>query len=361
MNLLLYPYTKKNRFLLPGNGKDKITGVCARNSHSVDMDYLNSHGIFFCTSLMEQIEKVDGILFYPDHMAVTLERTRKRLLDEIKLCLNSGKQVFCVMELSDEETHMLKQLDGENGHFHQTAPFFNRSSLGVGEGIMEPCDTPMIYVGAICEGLMTEEFTLQISNALKKRGYRVCTVLDDPCAKLAGCHPTPKFLYEKSHDADKVFRFHNEILALNKSETPDVFVIQIPGSIYPLCQNLYSDLAMKCLYYSRAFCPDVFFCITPSNLCDAGMITQIHEDAKVRYGYGIDAVLCRQLYLDKQDAFQYGQISLMPVRQPDRGVQTLSCGEDQILTVSEKEAGAEELFCDLIEKILVNEDGFETL
>lgn len=361
MELLLYPYTKKNHFLLLGDGKDKISGVCARSSQSADMDFLNSRGIFFSASLQESIEKVDGILFYPDHMAVSLERTRRRLLDEIKLCLNAGKQVFCVMELSDEEIQMLKQLDGGNGRFYQTAPFLNRSSLGKGEGVMEPCDTPIVYIGAICEGLMTEEFALQISSALRKRGYRVCTVLDDPCAKLAGCYPTPEFLYEMSHDADKVFRFHNEILSLNKKETPDVFVIQIPGSIYPLCQDRYSDLAMKCLYYSRAFCPDVFFCVMPSNLCEAGMITQIHEDAKVRYGYGIDAVFCRELYLDKQDAFQYGQISLLPVGHAGSGVRTLVCGEDEILTVSEKEDGTMELFCDLIEKLLVNEDGFEAL
>lgn len=356
MNLLLYPYTKDNHFLLLGGGEHKITGVCARHRQSADQDFFGGHGLFFSSSLQESIEKVDGVLFYPDF--VTLACTKKRLLDEIKMCIDNKKEVFCVMQLTKEE---LEMLDDGNGLFHYIAPFTDKSSLGKGEGVMRPCETPMIYIGDICEGLRTKEFTVQISNALREKGYRVCTVLDDPCAALAGCFPTPDIMYEMNYEADKIFRFHQYIQLLDRNHTPDLFVIQVPGSIYPLCQDRFSDFAMKCFYYSHAFCPDVFFCLMPANLCEKDMIAQIHEDSKVRYGYGIDAVLCRELYLDKQEAFKNGVISLMPVEHAQRQVQVLESGEDEIIVVSEEEARVEEIFCGQIEKLLVNEEEFDLL
>lgn len=356
MKLLLYPYTAENHFLLLSEGVHQITGVMLQQDWGIDRVFLNNRGIGIYNSLKEVGEEFDGIMFHQPH--TVRDRKRKKILKEMENCLNADKHVFCVMCLDNQELEQIMNVTETAGKlFHYFCPLGIPSELEAEAGELQQCNVPIIYIGELCEGMLGQEFAVNLSIALKEKGYRVCTVIDDVCAELAGYIQTPGFMYEKIKESDKIFRFNQYIMQLNKEYDPELFIIQIPGSMFPLCKTKYSDFSIHCFYYSRAFCPDIFLGLAPVNLCGDEMVQLIHKNMKTCYGYGIDGILKRNLYLDMQDAFKYGYMNLMKLDRSLEGDTVLEYDkDDEIHIISEGSKGVYEKFCVLIEKLLSEED-----
>lgn len=357
MKLFLYPYTYKNSFLLfysDADDQNAITGVFTHERFKYDKDLLDGLGIpVFQTLEMDvYLDLCEGVIVCPDEITCS-SGLRPLFLRQMQTCLEHQKNVFCSMRLEQEEVEQFLSIASE--YDSQFLYLLNGPAetqrLESSADPLDECNVPIMYIGELCEQAGAKNLTAGLSAQLKQHGYRVCTVLDDCCAGLLGMHQTPFFLKEGIPEWEKVVRLNRYMKKLEREVQPDLFLVQVPGSVYRYSKKIFSEFGIYFFYFSQAFIPDLFFCAVPDNLCQEDIIKTVHKKTQASYGYGLDGVCKSRLYLDPLAAFHYGYADYRFLEH-SREEEKLQCG---VPVVQEGGQKCYEKFYGIIEETLGRE------
>lgn len=356
MRVFVYPYTYKSQFLLYSlNRGVKISGVYTQPGWKYDRGLLQERGVrvYETWEMGNELEGCDGTLFFPDE-SLGLMGFRQMILDRMDLCMEKKKHVYCSMQLDEAQREHYRELSQAYG---VSFVYLREKESDYGFGQTEElaaCGTPVIYIGELCENAGAKELTANVSALMQERGYRVCTILDDPCAKLLGMEATPHFIRDEMRETEKVTWFSQYIKRIERERQPDLFIIQVPGSVSRYSNKVLSDFGVYHFYYSNALCPDMYFCAMPYNMCDSGMAEMVDSHVKVNYCYGLDGIYKTNLHLNIEAAFRDGYVDYIYLKQPyDNGAEKkLSCGIPVFNGWKDNVCGE---ICDMIEHTLSEE------
>lgn len=356
MRLFVYPYTYRNEFLMfPLSHTYDICGVFIQKGWKFNRGLLQKKGIkiYETWKLEDFLEECDGVLFYPNEI-VNITKLREKILGYMSLCMEKQKNVYCAMNLENAEIKKYNELSQKTRtQFVYFPGETARYEYGWIERL-EICDIPIVYIGELCEGAGAKELTVKLSLQMQERGYRVCTVLDDPCASFLGMEATPPFIRQAMKEAEKVTWLNRFVKDLEREQQPDIFFMQIPGSVSRYSEKILSDFGIYHFYYSNALCPDMFFCAMPYNICNDRIAELIDKSVRLNYCYSLDGVYRTNLQMDALAACENGYVDYMYLtQQEENGVREgLSCGIS--VFCGWEEDGSRQI-CDIIERTLSEE------
>ncbi len=308
MKLLLYPHTFENQFLLMNRDPFQITGVVVSAKARTNLAFLERKSIQVHDQLIDEklIPQYDGLFVYP--CGIITETFRQRIICHMEEWIKNGKMVFCAVPLSESEKEQIRKLAGtekaqERFVLVQSDELFKEEQYSTP---FSETDTPVIYIGQVCESAYSKDLTVGLSLELKKRGYTISTILDDPCAELMGMMETPAFIKRAMDEESKIYYLNNHIRLIEKQYKPDAIVVQVPGVAMRLHQQIKAGFGVYNFYYSNAFLPDVYFLSCPENFGNAAFVEQFNQILSSNYGYGIDGIWRTNFSVDPEQ-LEFGE------------------------------------------------------
>jgi peptide maturation system protein (TIGR04066 family) len=209
------------------------------------------------------LDLCDTVLFCQSVHTLDYETVIKpKILKAIQL----KKDIIITIPLEKEEVEYIsQQVLSNNLNFEYYGHMNCKPDNYIGDKKVRIYDieTPVIFVMGM--GGRTNKFEIQLSlrENLLKMGYNVSQIGSRGYCELFGFHSFPDFMYsDKITESNKILLFNHFVKNIEKTESPDLIVIGIPGGIMPINDTVTNNFGILSYEVSQAVVPDlaVFGC-----------------------------------------------------------------------------------------------------
>lgn len=301
--LIIYPYDLKMQYFCEGNALLRDYSVCGlfspsswrKDSYTYD---ITPYSFFSIDSLRNKFSYFDSILV-PD---LDFENTefRNEIIENLYQALQAHKEVLCGLKLNVDEKKALEKY-AEKTRSIFTTYSWTPQNITIEPMKLQSIDKPLIYIGELCRGFYASELTTGLTNELKKRGYKVLTVLDQIFADLFDMKTTPSFIYTTEiPEQEKIIYLNAWLIEQAQIENPDIILVQVPGNTMHYNETLKDDFAVYQYFYSIAFRPDLFFMTIPLNFANENFFEKFSNTFEIRFGYEINGFYLSNIYIDEE-------------------------------------------------------------
>jgi peptide maturation system protein (TIGR04066 family) len=205
---------------------------------------------------------------------------------KVLLAVEKQKNIIALCSIEDTSfdieqlclnSHVYYKQLTQKAHIHM---YFNN---------MHRINIPIIFVLGVSERTNKFEIQLSLRESLINEGYRVSQIGTKNFCEFLGFHSFPDFMYSVSiSETQKVKAFNNFVKEIEVSESPDVIIIGIPGSIMKLNDYITNDFGILAYEISQAVKPDAVVLSMLYEDYPSGFSDYISNEVKFKFGFEID-------------------------------------------------------------------------
>lgn len=285
--VLIYPFEAKHfafvSKLTDLNPGFKIMAVCSSvGSGLIDHDIAYSInwdpvGITVQRFSKELLSNCDTVIVL-SNLNCDIKRDSFKLIHQ---AIKFQKNIICCMELSKRETKLIEKwklesqyksnLDFLMDRLKQEYTYMHRMFKHYTPR------APIVFIGGILEEANQEEVLLSLYAELKSQGYRISGLGNAPTLDLIGLNSYYYTLQEKS-PIQTIERLNNYIANIERSECPELILIQLPGALMKFDNIIKADFGIYSYMFSLAASPDLLVCCTLCNALDDQFLASIETE-----------------------------------------------------------------------------------
>lgn len=148
---------------------------------------------------------------------------------------------------------------------------------------------PVIFVMGTAEHTDKFELQLTLREELLKLGYRVGSVGSRRGCELLEFHSMPSFMMQPTLiESHKIAMFNHYLKQLELQETPEVFIIGVPGGLMPINCKLTNGFGYFAYELSQAVEPDFTIVSSLYEEYQGDYFEKLGQSVKGKYGYEVD-------------------------------------------------------------------------
>lgn len=319
--MAIYPYNRKFASViefLPILNKDiEIVAVCSPKGFAMDgMDagavYRRSKMGLTISSDLDSAIRGCEILLIPDFEMK--EAQRKRVLDKVLQCVDYVDELWCALQLNDEETALLSMCCIQHGKVF--TPF-----CGVEESIntrgkelrLQVLPVPVIFVAPMVDKIDTLEALLMLTSRFRELGYGVCSITTKAYGEMLNITPMPSF-FLSNHSTkplnEKIILLNQFAIDQMRLQKADVIIMELPGGLLPYDRKIKESYGILSYMISISIIPDYVLLCVPSDIKDAQAMGRIKTFIQNRYGFSIDSINITNTYINWIDSNEKNDITL---------------------------------------------------
>lgn len=231
----------------------------------------------------------------------------KYLYECIKLMAKSNKKIFVSRRLTEKQKEKIREIC-ESSNTTIWIPNEEDEVFFDGDEQIYNLDTPVIAVTGIGEKTNKMELQLEIYSRLKRDGYNVCWISSRNEAVLFGGQAFPQFILKNTmSEKNKILTYNHYLKLLEQENTPDIFLIGVPGSIMPITKKHVDNFGIAAYEIFNAVTPDFMIL---SLYYNSGFRSKYFEqlDNLVKYKFNVE-IDCYNISNVSQDTYSMGDIS----------------------------------------------------
>lgn len=324
-NTLLYPFDGQALPLLRHSAlldNIKITHIVSPQGWGLvgqdagTIDYGEPIGLQVMSDFDVALEECNTALFtQPD-----FQLNRNLVLTKIERTIAKNKNVICAYPLVLAEYNTFKHLAMEKkvdfcyvnnnlDYLKITPEFLDKLDI---EG--KELHTPVVMIFGLIEQISKFDTQLAFSEYLTEQGYKVSLICSRSYGKLFKVHSVPSYMFSRNYtEEEKILLFNNFIKHLENEESPDIFVIGVPGGIIPLNSKLTNRYGITAYEMTREIIPDAAIMCTYFEQYTKKYIDNLNTLCKIRFSTEISAYIVSNTALDLNSRDTPERVSVMPI------------------------------------------------
>jgi len=269
-------------------------------------------GLPITTDIVEAVSECDCLMImdglYPD-------RFRESIITNMKMAVKMKKEIICTLKLDEDEQKAIAEESRTNNiafhywHTNVLNDFPDKSKK------LYTTKAPVLFVGELIEGADAFEITLGMTHFLRKKGYKVVSIIDKPWGNLLDMTPMPDMVRKQTDDNTKLYVLNRFLEQVERNENPDVIIIQLPGAVMRFNDTLTVGFGIVPYLVSLAVQPDWMVLGTFYDRMDPEYYDSLSERLEHQLGNGIDAVHISNAFVDLSDSTRADKIALLRVGQ----------------------------------------------
>ncbi|MFZ2538236.1 MAG: TIGR04066 family peptide maturation system protein [Oscillospiraceae bacterium] len=323
-NVMIYPFREQHistvKYLSAFHESFTVGAVCAPTglgligkdvSHVANRDPL---GIIVEGDPKQALDKNDMLLI----LSETDDVVRRLAVDLMIDAANQKKDIFCLMELSDEENDKLEALCKANNclfecNLSSVDNQILNKTIGYRKKIYKP-SVPVMFVGGLIESADQMEILVGMTNELRQKGYRVSAFGNGEACNFLGLH-SYKFILNTENAPKMIKQLNHFVQEVEEDESPDIILIQVPGAMLRYNDVLTGDFGIYTYLFSQAFIPDYFICCSMYDILEESFFKMVSSDFERRFGFKVDGIHPSNQLIDSMDSIQKKEIVCVHVSQ----------------------------------------------
>lgn len=315
-NLLIYPVTKevisilRHRALLK---EYECVYGCTLNStyrENEDISYLDNGenvGIKCSNDIMDYINQVDDVLLSP---GVGIHYVQECLIPIIDECVKNQKNIGFLFPPEPS----LEDYTKEKCLRHQVSYIdfaYDWEDCYAGEDIFD-INVPVVFVCGTAKDTDKFELQLHLREEMDCHAYKISQIGSKYYSKLFNIYPIPNFMFSGSIGGEeKVVRFNHYVKQIEEMDSPDLFIIGIPGGVVKDTGRITRELTFRAIEIAAAVIPDyVYLCIRENDL-EADYIRDLIDSLNHKYEFEINQIIVSNTYFDWDRTEEAGRWELL--------------------------------------------------
>ncbi|MBK1810690.1 TIGR04066 family peptide maturation system protein [Clostridium sp. YIM B02505] len=218
------------------------------------------------------------------------EKLKNRIVSNIHKAIAAGKEVVCASEFDGDTIEKLQEEYGSEKHcFRYIKEKKSDFSVGAYDETLLEIETPVIFVGGLTENTSKFEIQLSLREKLINQGYKVSQVGTKSYCELFGFHSIPEFMFKSEiGEKEKIVSFNRYIKEIEKTESPDLIIVGIPGGLMPFNKKLTNNFAVTAFLISQALTPDFTIISILFEIMYPRYFEMLKTSFKYKYGFEVD-------------------------------------------------------------------------
>lgn len=312
---LVYPYNRQFTPFLRYNGIsekfNEIRLVSPAGWGIADNDASRADGgcclgIKVSSDFQSQLDNCDTVIFCDYSMTLDF---RKIIYPKILESIHKNKDIVCLLPLDPDLEKELRILCNYEhvkfNYYNNNAKSFIAANSSEENLTIKAINTPMILVMGVGERTGKFDIQLALRDYYSKRGYKVSQIGTRNYCEWLGFHSFPCFMSDKTmSEMEKVVYLNNYIKSIERKESPDVFIIGVPGGIMPVNDIFVQDFGILAYQYSCAVKPDVCILSLYYDRYEAGVVSELNNLTNYRFGFEIDCLNVANAKMDLKSSIQ---------------------------------------------------------
>ena len=213
------------------------------------------------------------------------------LMPYIEEAANLGKNVYFLYDLDGIHKQKIENIfrDRENKCVILAHRDIDVSTLVVDENEIIPMSVPVIFVAGVITNVNKFDVQLGLRAYLIDNGYKVSQIGSKKYCEFFGFHSIPDFMFNRDlTEKQKIIWFNRLCKSIELSESPDVFVIGIPGATMVYNDQFTNDFGITAYEISNSVRSDATIICVPYESYDSKFLQMIKESSKFKYDMQVD-------------------------------------------------------------------------
>jgi len=269
-------------------------------------------GLTITTDIVKAVSECDCLMImdglYPD-------RFRESIISNMKLAVQMKKEIICTLKLNEDELKAVSEESRSNNTSFLYCYTDEVDALPDMSKKLYTTKAPVLFVGELIEGADAFEITLGMTHFLRKKGYKVVSIIDKPWGSLLNMTSMPDMARSQTDDNTKIYVLNRFLEQVERNENPDVIIIQLPGAIMRFNDTLATGFGIVSYLISLAVQSDWMVLGIFYDRMDPQYYDLLSERLEHQLGNGIDAVHISNAFVDLNDSVVSEKISLLRVGQ----------------------------------------------
>ncbi|MDR1136024.1 MAG: TIGR04066 family peptide maturation system protein [Clostridiales Family XIII bacterium] len=266
-NLLMYPFNKS--FMPYVRHQDMlndmhITSLISPNGWGLVGDKINTPcgDIIVSDDFDYALESCTCVWFIEDDI---IALPKDILWTKLRAAITHGKNIVYTRCRDREEVQEMVALIPSG--LDITPQCIGHNKLLDSKKVLYDIDTPTIFVIGNAECSDKFEVQLSLRKQFVNMGYKVSSVSTRWDSAIIGVHPFPEFMWDvRLSEEDKVYRYNGYIKEIEMMESPEIFIVGIPGGIVPYSRKQLNHFGITAYEIAMAIkCDSAVFCSLYSN------------------------------------------------------------------------------------------------
>lgn len=280
------------------------------------IDYGEALGIQITGSFEDALENCTTVFFVQPEFPLPKEKVTSRIFESI----SAGKNILCTYPLDQAEFNQFQKETEERGlefrylsnhldHLKLTSAYIDKFEIE-----SKPLHTPVVMIFGLIEQVGKFDTQLAFTEYLTNLGYKASLICSRPYGKLFGARSVPSFMFNTSiTERDKIVLFNNFVKNIEDEESPDIFVIGVPGGIIPLNNKVTNRYGITAYEMTREIMPDAAILCTYFERYTKDYIEQLNTLCKYRFSTEFTTYIVNNTALDLSSRDTPDKVSTMPI------------------------------------------------
>jgi len=289
--------------------KAVCTEICKRTIH-------DTYSCEIVTDFDAALNEVECAIIY-DY--VNIIYMYDDIIEKLTLALERGKCVLCYAALNPDDLESLKNLAED----HDTEfVYFGEIKLPeITERTYEKQECVVVGIGKLFDGINSDVIFCQIFKKFKAEGYNVIGISTSKNAEIMGCYTLPSSIFASVADeSEKVLFLNSYICDIELRHCPDIILLQFPGGMSMLSEDMGEDFNIRSYTLSRAVSVDYFVLAIPVYVSAPENLTEYSIEYRYKYGFNIDAFAISNSEIDLNVTFVSNKVELQST--PDKDIES---------------------------------------
>lgn len=221
------------------------------------------------------------------------------IIKKIHIALNNGCTVRCCAKLEEEDRKEFENLSER--FFYYQEDFKKIQDVKNNGNPYQIQDCVVVGVGNLLQGMDSLEEVSHLYKKLSEKGYKVSVITGNRNGTIMGFNLFPEEILKDAYDTQvlELNRYFNKV---QEEDHADILLVQIDGGMLKYSNICYGDFGVKSYIVSQALAIDYFLLVSPVVDMTQENYQELSTIFKYRFGYNIDAVLLKNLYIDLEES-----------------------------------------------------------
>ncbi|GAA4653025.1 hypothetical protein GCM10023142_01630 [Anaerocolumna aminovalerica] len=225
----------------------------------------------------EELKSCNNILFVFENENITIQS----YIDKIQKCIKINKKVFITPELREFLNDSINAI-----YDNITVLKWNNPKANFSFSEILPIEVPVIIVLGSGDNCNKFDIQLSLRKYFRQNDYIVSQLGTKSYCELMGFKALPKFLFENISLDSKIIALNHYMYDLVKEESPDVFILGVPGGVMPYSAEIPNGFGELAFIITNAVKPDIAIYSTYTNGVDLDSLREMKK--RIRYKYDSD-------------------------------------------------------------------------
>lgn len=221
------------------------------------------------------------------------------IIKKIHIALDNGCTVKCCAKLEEEDRKEFENLSER--FFYYQEDFKKIQDVKNNGNPYQIQDCVVVGVGNLLQGMDSLEEVSHLYKKLSEEGYKVSVITSNRNGTIMGYNLFPEEILQDAYDTQvlELNRYFNKV---QEEDHADILLVQIDGGMLKYSNICYGDFGVKSYIVSQALAIDYFLLVSPVVDMTQKNYQELSTIFKHRFGYNIDAVLLKNLYIDLEES-----------------------------------------------------------